>query len=177
MGFEAVEELVATARSVAERLRRSIAKPETRYEQMLQVELHQIASMLESLGELALKARCAAEKKGGQPPVARATATWLLMTSDGEVMLVRTKPATTIALRGGVLVFARDHVRLEASGSSVKLCKWKYCKEIPLPDTRKALDYLPQLTYLVREVGWHVTKTVEGFNACLKKEAPECLRV
>ena len=144
---------------------------------MLQVELHQIAAMVNHLAEIARKLECASRRKESRGRVANPVSSWMVIEDDGRTMIVRVKPATVITVKDSAIVFVRDHVRLEASTSMVKLCKWRYCKQVDLSKPQSALDYLQQLTYLVREVSWYVSKSIEGLNAALKKEAPECLRI
>ena len=58
----------------------------------------------------------------------------------------------------------------------MKLCKWRYCKEVDPARREEVMEILPQLNYLLREVGWHVTKSHEAIVLCAKREEPSCLR-
>ncbi len=174
--FEAVTGVVATLNAAVKRIRDAIGEARTLAEQRANTAMYNVSELLELIADMLSKAKCIVEARGGEPPVASLCTTWRLMEIDGTPMLIRVKPATAIAVREGSIVFQRDHVYLELRGNKVKLCKWKYCKELDPAKREEVLEILPQLNYLLREVGWHVTKSHEAIILCAKREEPSCLR-
>lgn len=176
MAFDAVTGVVATLNAAVKRIRDAVGEARSLAEQRANTAMYTVSELLERLADTLAKAKCVVEAKGGQPPVASLCVTWRLMEVDGTPMLIRVKPATAIAVRDGSIVFQRDHVLLELRGNTVRLCKWKYCKEVDPARREQVLEILPQLNYLLREVGWHVNKTHEAMILCARREEPSCLR-
>ncbi len=176
MAFESVDGVVATLGAAVRRIREAMGEAGTLTEQRANTAMYNVSELLELVADMLSKAKCVAEAKGGSPPVVQLCATWRLLEVEGVPMLIRTKPATAIAVREGAVVFQRDHVVLELRGNKVRLCKWKYCKELDPASREQVMEILPQLNYLLREVGWHVTKSHEAMVLCAKREEPSCLR-
>ncbi len=175
MVFDVVNGVVATLNSAANRIRSAIGEAAGLHEQRANTAMYSISELLEKLASMLRMAKCIAEKIGAEEPIASLCTTWRLMVSDGKPMLVRVKPATTIAYRDGAIVFQRGDVRLELAGNMVKLCKWNYCKELDPARRDKVLEILPQLFYLLREVGLYVNKSYEALRLCAKQQYSDCL--
>jgi hypothetical protein len=176
MAFESVDGVVATLNSAVKRIRDAISEARTLTEQRANTAMYNISELLELIASMLSRAKCIVAAKGGSPPVAQLCSTWRLIEVEDTPLLIRTKPATAIAVRGGAIVFQRDHVYMELRGGKVKLCKWKYCKEVDPASRSQVTEILPQLNYLLREVSWHVVKSYEALTLCAKREEPSCLR-
>ncbi len=176
MAFDTVTGVIATLNAAVRRIREAVGEARSLAEHRANTAIYSISDLLEMVADTLSKAKCVVEAKGGKPPIASFCSTWRLIEIDGTSMLIRVKPATAIAVRDGGIVFQRDHVLLELRGNVVKLCKWKYCKEVDPTRRDQVLEMLAQINYLIREVGWHVSKTHEAMVLCARREEPSCLR-
>ncbi|NPA05443.1 MAG: hypothetical protein GXO09_05055 [Crenarchaeota archaeon] len=135
-----------------------------------------LAAVIDSLAEIVRKSNCVIESKGLKGKFVRYCGGWIALLGDGITAVTRVRPALSIRYDGSRIVFRRDKVTLIIEGRRITLCKYHYCKEVVLGNKEAVIEELPQLNYLLRNVAWHATKSLEGLNACLRSEAPACLR-
>jgi len=175
VAFERIDEAVAVLEKTIANVRGNMSSSTSLIEQKINSVMAGIAELLDKISEILRKSKCAViQKKGaGMEPFC---GHWRLVEHGDSVIVYRLKPATAIVYEGGSLRFVRDNVKLELTNGRLKLCKWGYCKEINPSNRNEIKQIIPQLTYLVREVGWHLGKSLEGLNACLRQTVPQCLR-
>ena len=162
------------AASIARRIRGSIGEARSLAESRANTLMSSLSSIVERIGFIAGRIACIAEARGASGPYASVCSSWRIVSSDGRVMVLRVKPATVIVLSGGVLRFARSGALLEASGTKLRLCKRGFCEEVDAADRREVLERLSELSYLVREVGLYVEKSLNSVMLCARREAPSC---
>ncbi|BEP17094.1 hypothetical protein PYJP_04460 [Pyrofollis japonicus] len=177
MSIERLEELSGMLASIAHRVRASIRPAESLLESRANTVLSSLSDSLEALSIAIKRLKCIADEKKPEGVIKQVCVTWRIFEQDGGFYVVRLKPETTISLRDGTIRFHRDHVLLEISGTTARLCRWNYCKEFNMLDRRTLIEHLPQLIYLLRHVSNAIRKTHEAVTICAKKEAPTCARI
>jgi len=175
VAFERIDEAVALLEKTIASVRGNMSSSTSLIDQKINSVMAGIVELLDKIGEILRKSKCAVMQKGGTG-VEPFCGHWRLFEHDNSVTIYRLKPAATIVYENGCLRFVRDNVRLELVNDRLKLCKWDYCKEVKPSSRDEIRQIIPQLTYLIREVGWYVSKSLEGLNACLRQAAPQCLR-
>ena len=175
VAFERIDEAVAVLERTIASVRDNMSSSTSLIDQKINSVMAGIIELLEKIGEILRKSKCVVAQKGGAN-IEPFCGHWRLIEHDSSVIVYRLKPAATIVYENGSLRFARDNVELELANGRLKLCKWGYCKEINPSSRDEIKPIIPQLTYLIREVGWYISKSLEGLNACLRQTAPQCLR-
>ena len=178
MVLERLEEAAATLDSIASNIRRGVRPAETMTENRANTAIYTISEAFEELALALRRLKCIADAKGVKDSaVVGLCTTWRLYESDGGIVLLRIKPETVITIRDGRVMFHRDIYKLEAEGTTVKLCKWNYCKTINPLDREKIIEELSQIFYLLRGISKMVRKTADSIQLCARREAPECARL
>ncbi len=165
-------ELSKYAKGILERLGTPSSLAEHKYNSFMAG----LAAVIDSLAEIVRKSDCVIESKGLEGRVVKYCGGWMVLLGDGVTAVARLRPALSIRSDGSRIVFRRDKVALIIEGRRITLCKYHYCKEVVLGEKESVIEELPQLNYLLRNVAWHASKSLEGLNACLREEAPACLR-
>jgi len=173
--FERIDEAVAVLERTIASVRDNMSSSTSLVDQKINSVMADIVELLEKISEILRKSKCVVIQKGGAG-IEPFCGHWRLIERDSSVILYRLKPASAITYENGSIRFVRDDVKLELANGRLKLCKWNYCKEINPSSRNEIKPIIPQLTYLVREVGWHVSKSLEGLNACIRQTVPQCLR-
>jgi len=177
MSTERLEELASVLSTTAQRIRAAIKPAESLLESRANTVLSSLSDSLDELSTALRRLKCIADEKKPEGKIKQLCTTWRLFEHGDGLLLVRIKPETVIAFREGRILFHRDHVAMEASGTEVKLCRWSYCKEFSALDRKAIMESLPQLIYLLRHVANAIRKTYESITLCARKEAPTCARI
>jgi hypothetical protein len=176
--FEPLEVAAKTLEAMATRMRENVRPAETLLENKANNVVYTISELLDELSLALKRLRCIGETAGAEGGKVKTICTsWRIVPSDSGVLLVRTKPETVVTLSDGRLFFHRDHVRMEAEGTRVKLCKWGYCKEFSTTNREEIIAELPQILYLLRHVANAIRKSAEAVLVCAREKAPSCVRL
>ncbi len=177
MSTERLEELASVLGTVAQRIRGAIKPAESLLESRANTVLSSLSDSLESLSTALRRLKCIADEKKPEGRIKALCTTWRVYEHNSGFFVVRVKPETVISLRDGKVFFHRGHVRVEISGTDIKLCRWNYCKEFSALDRKAIIENLPQLIYLLRHVSNAIRKTYEAITLCARREAPTCARI
>lgn len=177
MGVERLDELAAALSASARRVRSSIRPAESLVESRVNTVLSSLSDSLEDLATAVRRLKCVAENVKASGAVASLCTSWRVFEQDGELVVLRVKPETVVALREGAVVVQRGEWRAEVSGALVKLCRWNYCKEFSAADREAVARELPQITYLLRGLLNTAAKVLSSVTLCARKEAPSCARI
>jgi len=176
--FEPLELAAKNLEAIANRMRESVRPAETLIENKANNVVYTISELLDELAIALRRLRCIGETAGTEGGKVKTICTsWRLIPSNGGLMLIRVRPETVVALRGGKVFFHRDIVRMEVEGTRVKLCKWSYCKEFNASNRDEVIKELPQILYLLRHVANALRKSGEAVLVCAKERAPSCVRL
>lgn len=175
---ERLEEAAKTLEELVEKMRSSIRPAESLAEVKANNVVYNIAELIEEIARSMKKLHCISQAvKASDERVVPVCTSWRLYTDGDAIILLRIKPETVIRFDGNSLFFQRDHLRFKVTGTTVKLCRYNYCKEFNAVNRSEVVSNLQRILYILRFVGNAVRKSSESITLCARKEAPECARI